>query len=70
MESFLNFCPRCGKKNIDPDRHGSPGIGFCNDCGTLFSVMSVKLGEKLVPLASAVDPVGAKDPVPPAKTPR
>lgn len=71
MESFLNFCPRCGKQNIDPDRHGSPGIGFCNDCGTLFSVMSVKLGEKLVPLAGGQsDPVGPKDPAPPAKTPR
>ena len=50
MENFLNYCPRCGKSNIDSERHGSPGIGLCNDCGTLFSVMSVKMGEHVVPL--------------------
>ena len=59
MDGYLNYCPRCGKSDIDLDRHGSPGVGFCRDCGTLFSVMSVKLGEKVVPLAEVA---GSKDP--------
>lgn len=71
MEGYLNYCPRCGKSSIDADRHGSPGIGLCRDCGTLFSVMSVKLGEKLVPLTGgAVDATDAAvAPTTPRKTP-
>ena len=53
MESVLNYCPRCGRSDIDRDRHGSPGIGVCRDCGTLFSILSVRLGEKVIPLGTA-----------------
>ena len=58
MEDFLSFCPRCGKKDIDPDRHGSQGIGLCRGCGTLFSILSVRMGDLTVPIVKAThDPV-------------
>lgn len=50
MQSVLNFCPRCGKQDIDTERHGSPGNGVCRACGTIFSVLSVPTtGEHAIP---------------------
>jgi hypothetical protein len=54
-DEYLNFCPRCGKSDIDREGHGSPGIGVCRDCGTLFSILSVKLGQRLVQVAGNPD---------------
>jgi hypothetical protein len=62
VENFLNYCPRCGKSNIDSQSHGSPGIGLCNDCGTLFSVMSVKVGKNVVPLVKSPLPLAEPPP--------
>jgi len=67
VESFLNYCPRCGKQDIDAERHGSPGIGMCRACGTLFSVMSVRMGEKVVPVSPEAHPVAGAEPAPAAK---
>lgn len=58
VEDVLNYCPRCGKQDIDPDRHGSQGIGLCRGCGTLFSILSVRVGDLTVPIVKATnDPV-------------
>lgn len=58
VEEVLNYCPRCGKQDIDPDRHGSQGIGLCRACGTLFSILSVRMGDLTVPIGKAThDPV-------------
>lgn len=48
---FLNFCPRCGRQDLDREEHGSPGTALCRACGTLFSVLSVLFGEKQVVVA-------------------
>lgn len=48
---YLNFCPRCGRQDLDRDGHGSPGTALCRACGTLFSVLSVRFGEKMVVLS-------------------
>ena len=45
---YLNFCPRCGRQDLDREEHGSPGTALCRSCGTLFSVLSVRFGEKTV----------------------
>ena len=47
---YLNFCPRCGRQDLDREGHGSQGTALCRACGTLFSVMSVRFGEKVVPV--------------------
>lgn len=58
VDEVLNYCPRCGKQDIDPDRHGSQGIGLCRDCGTLFSILSVRMGNLTVPIVKVThDPV-------------
>lgn len=54
MESVLNYCPRCGKQDIDTDKHGATGTGICRACGTLFSVLSVRMGQKDIPVAQPV----------------
>lgn len=45
---YLNYCPRCGRQDLDREAHGSPGTAECRSCQTLFSVLSVRLGEKRV----------------------
>jgi hypothetical protein len=47
-KSYLHFCPRCGRQDLDRESHGSPGTALCNGCGTLFSILSVRFGEKMV----------------------
>lgn len=61
---YLHFCPRCGRQDLDRDVHGSPGTALCRACGTLFAILSVRFGEKMVVLsnqdakvASATGPV-------------
>lgn len=48
---YLHFCPRCGRQDLDRDVHGSPGTALCKACGTLFAILSVRFGEKMVVLA-------------------
>lgn len=50
---YLHFCPRCGRQDLDRESHGSPGTALCNACGTLFSIMSVRFGEKMVAIDKA-----------------
>ncbi len=61
MNQFLNFCPRCGKQNLDTNVHGSPGTAICRDCETMFAVLSAKLGKRRV---TAVNVQAPPDEVP------
>lgn len=61
-KGYLHFCPRCGRQDLDREAHGSPGTALCNACGTLFSILSVRFGQKMVVIAdpkvaSAAGPV-------------
>jgi hypothetical protein len=56
---YLNFCPRCGRQELDREVHGSPGTALCKGCGTLFAILSVRFGEKMVVLSGGKD--GAAD---------
>jgi len=57
---YLNFCPRCGRQDLDREVHGSPGTAMCGTCGTLFAILSVRFGEKMVVLAGAQEMKDAK----------
>jgi hypothetical protein len=61
---YLHFCPRCGRQDLDRESHGSPGTALCNACGTLFSIMSVRFGEKMVPIEKAAKVASGTGPVP------
>jgi len=56
VENVLNYCPRCGKQDIDVEKHGAAGTGMCRSCGTLFSVLSVRMGQTDVVVAPAPPP--------------
>ena len=57
-DEFAKFCPRCGKSSIDRESHASPGVGLCKDCGTLFAVLTVKVGGKVIRLRPEADDDG------------
>lgn len=57
---YLNFCPRCGRQDLDREVHGSPGTAMCGACGTLFAILSVRFGEKMVVLAGGQEMKDAK----------
>lgn len=57
---YLNFCPRCGRQELDREVHGSPGTAMCGTCGTLFAILSVRFGEKMVVIAGGQEMKDAK----------
>ena len=57
---YLNFCPRCGRQDLDREEHGSPGTALCNACGTLFSILSVRFGERMIVIAGGKDKTSTK----------